>query len=232
MPETPILELRQIAKSFGPRLLFGGVSLSLECGRVYLLLGPNGAGKSTLLKIMAGLCQPDEGTASCAVLPDRLAYMGHATFIYPGLTALENLRFWAEGLGLPQPETVARKALDRVALSRWAGQRAGVFSRGMAQRLNLARLLLAQPQLLLLDEPGTGLDVDSRAFLHDIIQEARAREATTVWISHDKAVDAPWADYILEIADKRLLVADNAQGKSTDKNFDKTSGPGPAEPLC
>ena len=98
----------------------------------------------------------------------------------------------------------ADAALERVGLARHAHDRAGIFSRGMAQRLNLARVLLAKPRLLLLDEPGTGLDVASRALLRDIVREARARGTAVVWISHDLDTDGDLADRVLTLRKKTL----------------------------
>ena len=100
---TAPLELIGVAKAFGPRLLFKGVNLRVEAGEVSLLVGPNGAGKSTLMRIMAGLSRPDAGRVNCALTPEQTGYLGHATFIYPGLSAWENLAFcpwWASAATL------------------------------------------------------------------------------------------------------------------------------------
>lgn len=202
--DAPFLELKFVAKAFGPRLLFRGVELRVRPGTVYLLAGANGAGKSTLMRIMAGLAMPDAGTVTCWVEPQKLGYLAHATFLYPGLTALENLVFWAKSFHLATPAEQAGQALAAVGLARHAGERAGIFSRGMAQRLNLARLLLTSPDVLLLDEPGTGLDTTSRQLLRGVVADARARGAAVVWISHDVADDGRMADRILHL-EKRTL---------------------------
>ena len=165
----PLLELKGVAKAFGPRLLFRRVDLVLMPGTLSLLAGANGAGKSTLMRVMAGLIKPDSGTVLRHVPVEKTGYMAHATFLYPGLDAEENLLFWARAAGLDHAAERAEKALAAVGLTRHAHERAGIFSRGMAQRLNLARLMLAEPSLILLDEPSTGLDVASRRMLMELM---------------------------------------------------------------
>lgn len=210
-----LLRLTKVAKFYGNRLVIKDVSFKAAPGTVTLLAGPNGAGKSTLLKLMAGLSRPSAGSVERGVAEDSLGYLGHQTFIYPELTAFENLAFWARLHGLA-PERCTEEALlaalDRMELKRFAFERAGGFSRGMAQRLNLARVLLLSPSLLLLDEPGTGLDTQSMAILHREIAAARDRGAGIVWISHSVAEDLVRADHVLAIAEKRVAYSGSAAG--------------------
>jgi len=207
----PLLECKGIAKAFGPRLLFRRADMSLMPGTLSLLAGANGAGKSTLMRVAAGLARPDAGTVTRNIPEGRLGYMAHATFLYPGLDAEENLHFWARAAGLNGAETKVKKALETVGLARHAHERAGNFSRGMAQRLNLARLLLADPQLILLDEPSTGLDVSSRRMLMELMLDARSRGAAILWISHDLDEDARMADSIFTL-EKRSLTESRRGG--------------------
>ncbi len=197
-----LIELVKVSKFYGTRLIVKDVSLTIERGTVTLLAGPNGAGKSTILKIMAGLSRPSSGDVKLSVPDEKLGYLGHQTFIYPDLTAVENLAFWSKlhSLGHTEDELVA--ALHRMELKRFAFERAGGFSRGMAQRLNLARLLLLQPELILLDEPATGLDVHSVAILHREIASAREQGAGLVWISHSVAEDVKRADNVIAIENR------------------------------
>jgi heme exporter protein A len=194
-----LLELRGAAKFFGHRRIFSSVDLAVARGTITLLTGANGAGKSTLLRLMAGLLHPSAGSCACHAAEGRVAYLGHATFMYPGLTAWENLDFWRKAQGLRLTEADLMELLERVGLERHAHERAGIFSRGMSQRLNLARALLVEPELLLLDEPGTGLDSRAAAMLRGEIVRARQRGAGIVWISHDVAADAPLADRVLTL---------------------------------
>ena len=200
----PLLELQGVAKAFGPRLLFRRIDLALMPGTLSLLAGANGAGKSTLMRVMAGLSKPDSGTVLRRVPDGKLGYMAHATFLYPGLDAEENLLFWARAAGLDRAGERVKKALETVGLLKHAHERAGIFSRGMAQRLNLARLLLAEPSLILLDEPATGLDVSSRTMLMELMLKARSEGAAILWISHDTAGDSPHADRVLTLENRSL----------------------------
>lgn len=199
-----MLTLTGIGKMYGHRVIFRNVSLHVTPGTVSLLAGANGAGKTTLLRIMAGLARPTTGSITRTCTEGQLAYLGHATFIYPGLTARENLLFWSRLHGLSPSSAAIEALLERVDLVRFADERAGAFSRGMAQRLNLARVLLQSPALLLLDEPGTGLDSHSRTLLYREILTARAQGAAVIWISHDIAADACHADRILTLAGRTL----------------------------
>lgn len=192
-----VLTLDRVAKFYGDKPVLREVSLALESGRVLLVAGENGAGKSTLLKVMAGLARPSAGTVRQGVDQARVGYLGHATFLYPRLTALENLRFWARLYRVPGDEAALTAALGRVGLAGAAHEEAGTFSRGMAQRLSLARVFLTDPRLIFLDEPGTGLDVRSREVLRVEIHAARSRGAALVWVSHALAEDLPAADAVL-----------------------------------
>lgn len=199
-----LLELEHVAKAFGPKILFRRVNAALMPGTVSLLGGANGAGKSTLMRIMADLIRPDAGKVIRRVPDEKLGYMAHATFLYKGLSAEENLLFWAHASKIRHAEERVKKALSRVGLARHAHERAGIFSRGMAQRLNLARLLLAEPMLLLLDEPATGLDAASRAVLIEIMLEAKAKGAAILWISHNIEEDSAYADTVFMLQELSL----------------------------
>jgi len=193
-----LLELDRVAKFYGNKLIFKEISLQLTPGSVLLVLGRNGAGKSTLLRLMAGLEQPSVGQVKTA--DDlRLGYLGHRTFVYPQLSAVENLRFWARLHGQDASEALLIEALERMELKASAHERAGCFSRGMAQRLSLARVFLMEPTLLLLDEPGTGLDRRSSGILEREIEHARARGAGLVWVTHDVERDLSKADLALAL---------------------------------
>lgn len=208
----PVLAVRAATKFYGDKLVFRDVSASLESGRVLLVVGGNGAGKSTLLKIMAGLVRPTAGEAVLQAPAERTAYLGHATFLYPRLTALQNLAFWSRMYGrAPEPERLAA-VLRRVGLERVAQERAGGFSRGMAQRLNLARVFLVEPGLLFLDEPGTGLDTASQDLLRREIAALREQGAAVVWVSHDLAGDRPCADLVLALDKGRAAYFGPAAG--------------------
>ena len=199
---------RSLAHFYGPRLSFRDVSLEVRPGTVTVLAGANGAGKSTLLKILAGLIRPSSGEVetgrSSQGQEPRIGYLGHQTFIYPELTALENLQFWAALYRRPVDDAGYQAILERVELAPFAEEKARGFSRGMAQRLNLARVFLLESDLLLLDEPGTGLDARSGAVLLREILAAKAKRAGIVWITHSLDADLRHADIVAFLENKTL----------------------------
>ncbi|BDV00981.1 ABC transporter ATP-binding protein [Thermodesulfomicrobium sp. WS] len=200
----PLLWAEDLAHGYGDRWVFQGVGVRVCAGEVLLVVGPNGAGKSTLLALLAGLMAPRHGVVHSQVGPEAMAMMGHGTYVYGSLTALENLRFWARLYGLPADESTLEAVLGRVGLAQWAMEPAGTFSRGMAQRLSLARVILLAPRLVFLDEPATGLDMASVALLHREIQSLRQSGAAVVWVSHDVARDLPLATSVLHLRGGRV----------------------------
>ncbi len=202
------ITLSHVSKRFGHRLVLRQVSLRVHGGDVLLLTGANGAGKSTLLRLMAGLDTPDDGVIERACQPHEVGYLGHETWLYQGLSALENLVFWRDMYEIDAHADAILAMLAHVGLTRFVHDRVSTFSRGMAQRLNLARVLLQKPRLWLLDEPSTGLDVDATALLHASIGEAREQGAAIVWISHDQT-RLPHVTNVLHL-DKGRLVQNTA----------------------
>lgn len=211
------LALKNVTRFHGTRLIFKDVSLNIPAGAVTLLAGANGAGKSTLLHIMAGLLEPSSGSVSHNTAGDAaIGLVGHSTCIYPDLTALENLMFWnrlhKKGLSPNTRIGACEAALAEVELLPFAHEKAGSFSRGMAQRLNLARVFMLRPALLLLDEPATGLDARSTRILHEAIAGATARGAAVVWITHNVRADLERAHSVAFLEKKRLAYWGAPQG--------------------
>jgi len=198
------VEVRGVGKFFGSRLALRDVNVSATAGEALLVVGGNGAGKTTLLKIMAGLCRPSAGEVDLRVAPELCAYLGHATFLYPRLSAIANLTFWGRMYGLSPSRAELEAVLARVGLSRVGDEPAGTFSRGMAQRLNLARVFLIGPKLVFLDEPGTGLDPASQDLLRREIEALKASGAAVIWVSHHLASDLLLAEQVLFLKDTRV----------------------------
>ena len=149
------------------------VELNLEPGERLLLLGPNGAGKSTFIRVFAGLMHASQGNALVMGQPARSArgmvgVVSHATYLYDELTAAENLRLYAELYGVRSPARRAEDLLEQVGLAHLAGERVGRLSRGQQQRVTIARALLHDPPVLLLDEPDTGLDLAAFALVEEL----------------------------------------------------------------
>lgn len=168
--QEPAVQLERVSKLYGSFVALRDLSLTLPAGSSVVLLGPNGAGKSTLLKLLGGLARPSYGQVRVfgqapLAWRGRIAYMGHSTMLYDELTGPENLRYF---LRLQRPELPAAEreeqvtsALREVALDPANSRRLGEYSQGMRQRASLARVLLTPPDLLLLDEPFSNLDVGS-----------------------------------------------------------------------
>jgi len=206
------LAVRGVGKFFGSRLVLRDVSVEARAGEALLVVGGNGAGKTTLLKIMAGLTRASAGAVEPFAEPERCAYLGHATFLYPRLSARANLLFWGRMYGRAPGREDIDAVLSRVGLLRAADEPAGTFSRGMAQRLNLARVFLVDPQLVFLDEPGTGLDPASQELLRREITAFKASGAAVVWVSHHLAADLPFAERVLHLKDTRIAYCGPAAG--------------------
>jgi len=218
-----LARLNAVSKFYGERLVLRKIDLEARAAEVLLVAGKNGAGKSTLLKIMAGLIRPDEGEAQRLTPPGSAAYLGHKTFLYGKLSALDNLLFWARLHGLSDAKNKALAQLERLGLAGQALDPAGTFSRGMMQRLSLARVFLLAPRILYLDEPDTGLDLASKAVLRRAVLEARDQGLAVVWVSHDPAGDLVHADRAALLADRGLAYLGPASG------FPLEAGPGVPE---
>lgn len=201
---TPCARLDQVSKLFGSFAALRQVTVDLEPGRCYLVIGENGAGKSTLLRILAGLLRPSFGTVK--VFGDsephearaRIGYMSHATMLYDELTAEENLRYFASlyrGCACLEPD----EALRQVGLDPELNRPLGQYSQGMRQRTSLARVLMPVPELLLLDEPFSNMDVESAVQMVALLAGFRQSNRTIVITTHQRELAAPIADHVLTL---------------------------------
>lgn len=190
---------KDVSRHFGRRRALSGVTFSLRAGQLAALLGANGSGKSTLLAIAATLLHPTSGevrygTATAAeggaALRGRIGLLGHDLYLYPELTAAENLRFFAELYGLDRVTRRVEQALGFAVLEDRAGDPVSSFSRGMRQRLALERALLHEPRLVLLDEPFTGLDDASAIALRARLTRLRDAGTMVMLTTHElEAID-------------------------------------------
>ena len=220
----PAIATDELARLFGRSAALAGVSLTVEMGRTVALLGPNGAGKTTLLRICATAVQPSFGTLAidgidALLYPEqvrpRVVYLSHAMAHYDDLSAEENLRFAAVmfGWGVREGAGVAREALDTVGLASVAGTRVRTFSAGMRKRLALARVLVARPSLLLLDEPHAALDDDGMALVDRLIGLWHEAGVTVMVASHQSERVAGLADATVRL-DGGLLAEVTGAGVS------------------
>ena len=199
-----MLQLIGIEKRYGNRLILKNINFSLTAGTITLLGGANGSGKSTLLHIIAGLIPQDSGHVMHALPAGSIGYLGHQSLLYPALTVTENLAFWRRLHGVPSSEHMVAAALRRMELDAFCHEKAGTLSRGMSQRLSLARLLLLKPQLFLLDEPGAGMDAPSLELLRRELLLAKTQGSAILWVTHSLADDISCADWVLLLADRQL----------------------------
>jgi heme exporter protein A len=191
-----VLEARGLVREYGPVVAVDGIDLTLTRGEFLTIFGPNGAGKSSLLRMLAGAMRPTRGTVAIGGAPldfsdgewrRRVGMLSHQGFLYPQLTAEENLRFYGRLFALDDVAERARRRLERVGLADRAAFPVHQLSHGMRQRLALARALLHDPDLVLLDEPFTGLDPAAAGVLRGVLQELRSERRTVVMVTHNLA---------------------------------------------
>jgi heme exporter protein A len=217
--------VRKVGKRFGQHRALANVDVELAAGEVCALLGPNGAGKSTLLGILSTLVRQSTGDVSyhqgdAAVRADdrlrrEIGLLAHTSLCYGELTAVENLVFFGGLYGVADPQARARELLDQVGLDEKARDRpARTYSRGMMQRLALARALVADPSLLLLDEPFTGLDRGGALSLGKRLGQARAEGAIVLVVTHDLEAIAEVTDHVVVLRRGQVAHIEKKRGFS------------------
>jgi ABC-type multidrug transport system ATPase subunit len=194
------LSLRDITKVFGRFAALRGVSLELETGRLYVLVGDNGAGKSTLLRIITGLSRPSGGTLEVHA---PIGYMAHATMLYDELSGIENLHYFAALYGLPC--AVCPPAMQTVGLDAALARPIRDYSQGMRQRLSLARAILNDPAVLLLDEPFSNVDATSTAQMAQLLHRWRDTGKTIVVVTHQPTALEGIADEFIRMDAGRIV---------------------------
>lgn len=205
----PVLQASEVTRRFAYRTVLAGVSLTLRRGEVLLLVGPNGAGKTTLLRVLAGLLRPAKGHVERR---GAIGMVAHDAMLYPALTARENLRFFARLHGIADRERVAA-ALEHVGLSRRADDRVGTFSRGMLQRVAIARALIHEPDLLLFDEPLSGLDAAASRTLVELLASFRERGTAMIIVSHEMERLGRVATHMARLGAGRLGPVESLAGR-------------------
>ncbi|MBI4649706.1 heme ABC exporter ATP-binding protein CcmA [Candidatus Desantisbacteria bacterium] len=197
MTSENIIQIENLTKNFGNKKVLKGISLNLKKGETLGLFGPNGAGKTTLLKILSTLSKPTSGTVKIAgftpheheeELRRSIGIISHDSFIYNNLTAWENLLFYSKLYDVQDPIVRAERVLTEVGLFERKNDLARTFSRGMQQRLTIARALLHNPEIIFLDEPYTGLDQHATQLLSDLLKRLYEEKRTIILITHDLSI--------------------------------------------
>lgn len=209
----PAVEVRGLAKRFGTSDALTSVDFRLGIGEFLAMFGPNGAGKTTLIRILATITRPTSGSVRIlgeetakagAALRSHIGLVSHQSFLYPGLSALQNVTFFAKMFDVPSPRRRAEELLTALGLEHRMDDPIGTYSRGMEQRCAIARALVHEPKIILLDEPYTGLDPDASTRLTELLAEMHDGTRTIIVTSHDLSHGADLADRIAVLARGRL----------------------------
>jgi heme ABC exporter ATP-binding subunit CcmA len=223
---SPLIRAVGLRKRYGVHFVLDGVSIDVQAGESLALLGANGAGKTTLLRTIATLSRPSAGAVAVAghdsvreaeVVRRQIGYVGHGSHLYEDLTAAENIRFWAALAGTSVDGEAALNALAAVELEAVAGDRVRTFSAGMKRRLSLARLLLARPRVLLLDEPFAGLDQRAAKWLEEHLLARKVDGAAIVMSTHSFGRALGVADRVAILAEGRVAVDVRREGLGGDE---------------
>jgi ABC-type multidrug transport system ATPase subunit len=211
IPSTPpVIVLENLVKFFGRFAAIRGISATFAPGQLYVILGDNGAGKSTLLRIVTGLMEPSQGKVAllgAGKLRDvahRVGYMGHAPLLYDELSGMENLRYFAGLYGL-HDDGVCERAMTVVGLDSALSRRVGQYSQGMRQRLSLARAVLHDPDLILLDEPFSNVDVHSTHDMAAVLGRVRDQGKTIFVVTHQAPLMEGIADEFVQMSAGQIV---------------------------
>ena len=206
------VEIRGLTKSFGQQLALRGVDLEVKQGESVVIFGPNGAGKTTLIKVLATIMNPSSGSVlidglstkkNAEEIRRRIGVVTHQTFLYSNLTAYENLEFYSRVYDVPRRKERIHEVVAMVGMIPRLHDRIGTLSRGMQQRLSVARSLLHKPSIMLLDEPEAGLDQQAIFMLWEVLRTEEERKHTVILTTHN-------LERGLELGD-RLLILDRGQ---------------------
>ena len=210
MPSAdPAILAKGLSRRFGHRLVLREVSIEVSGGDFLMLVGHNGAGKTTLIRVLAGLLKPTKGSVTRSGATGMVA---HNSMLYDALTARENLEFYGRLHGRNDPDLI-QGLLDKIGLAAHGDRRVATFSRGMVQRLSIARALLPDPEVLLLDEPLTGLDDAAAVIVRHLLIDLKARKRAVVVATHQLAEVVDLASAVGFMVDGRMAGVEPVGGR-------------------
>lgn len=218
---VPIITVTNLIKQFGRFAALRGVSATFDAGRLYTIVGENGAGKTTLLRILAGLVRPTRGTVSMLGASDprmvcrEFGYMAHPSLLYDEMSGMENLRYFARLYGIREDSRCA-ESITAVGLDPGLQRPVGQYSQGMRQRMSLARALLHDPRILLLDEPFSNVDVRSAHEMVNLLRRLRDRGKTLFVVTHQASLLDSAADEFVWMEAGQII------NRTPDRTFRET----------
>lgn len=214
--DEPVITVTSVSKAFGSRPVLKNIDLHVQRAQGVCICGVNGAGKSTLLRVIAGLLRPTQGSVKVCGLDInsepkqtklQIGVILHKSMLYPDLTIFENLLFFAKLYGVKSSRDRVKELLEDLGLSPYRYDKTGVLSRGMLQRLAIARAMVHRPAVLLADEPFTGLDVEASRHLINVLGKFRAGGGTFVMTTHNANLALQCCDRIM-VLDKNHFIFD------------------------
>lgn len=219
------IEVQGLTKSFGNHLALKGVELRVREGEFLTIFGPNGSGKTTLIKVLATIMKPSSGSVRVAgfdlrdspvPIRRKIGVVSHQTFLYDDLTAFENLKFYGRMYDVPNLEARIHEVITKVGLASRLHHQVRTLSRGMQQRLSIARAVLHRPAIMLLDEPETGLDQYATARLREVLDTLSAENGTVIMTTHRLEYGLEMGDQVAILAGGRIAYQESKQSLDVD----------------
>ncbi len=219
--QNPAIEAQGITKAFGNHLALRGIDFKVKQGEAIVVFGPNGAGKTTLIKVLATIMKPSSGTTlldgmsskdNAEEVRRRIGIVTHQSFLYSNLTAYENLEFYSRMYDVPGARERILEVVATVGMTSRLHDRVGTLSRGMQQRLSLARSLLHKPTIMLLDEPEAGLDQQAISMLWETLRTDGETKRTVLLATHNLKRGLELGDHLLILKRGKIAYEGSANG--------------------